>query len=99
MVGADLRSIIGAFFKLASLAGTALYAGLVLVNYRTEGSHLRPRVDWRDPAHSAKRWAVWLGVMAFAVVAHVASRIFTMLSEASADVGEWFLSHRHHETH
>jgi len=96
--GAGLQSIFWGFVKLALLAGGAVYAGLVLVNSRTEGSHLRPQVGWRDPAHSAERWAVWLGVVAFAVVARVASRIFGMLSEASADVGEWFLSHRHHET-
>jgi len=99
MVGADLHSLFRGFIELGLLAGAALYAGLVLVNSRTEGSHLRPQVDWRDPARSAERWAMWLGVRAFAVVARVASRIFGMLSEASADVGEWFLSHRHHETH
>jgi len=32
------------------------------------------------------------------VVAGLA-QIFAVLSEASAEVGEWFLDRRHHETH
>ena len=98
MVGADLQSIFSGFLELALLAGAALYAGLVLVNYLTDGPHLRPQVDWRDPAHSAERLAVWLGVKALALAVRVANPVFGMLSEASADVGEWFLSHRHHES-
>ena len=98
MVGADLPSIIRGFLKLALLAGAALYTGLVLMSYLTDGPQLRPRVEWRDPAHSTKRWAVWLGVEALALVVRLATPVFGMLSEASADVGEWFLRHRHDET-
>ena len=99
MVGADLHSIFSGFLKLAFLAGAALYGGLVLMNYRAGGLHLRPQVDWCDPAQSAERWAVWLGVRALALAVLVPTRIFEMLSEASAEVGEWFLSRRHHESH
>jgi hypothetical protein len=98
VVGADLHSILSGFLKLAFLAGAALYAGLVFMSYRTEGSHPYPQVDWRDPAHSAERWAVWLGVKALALAVRMATPIFGMLSEASAEVGEWFLSRRHHES-
>jgi len=79
------------------VAGAALYAGFVLESYRTDGPRVRPRVDWHDPAHSAEHWAVWLGVIALALVVRVATHIFTMLSEASAEVGEWFLSRRRDE--
>lgn len=98
MVGTDLLSIFSGFLKLALLAGVALYTGLVLMSYLTDGPQLRPRVEWRDPAHSAERWAVWLGVQALALVVRVATPVFGMLSEASADVGEWFLRHRHDES-
>jgi hypothetical protein len=37
--------------------------------------------------------------MALALAVRAAARIFAMLSEASAEVGEWFLSTRHTETH
>ena len=99
MLGADLNSIFSGFVKLAFLAGVTLYAGLVLMSYRMATAHVRPQVDWRDPAHSAERWAVWLGVRTLALTVRVATPVFGMLSEASADVGEWFLSHRHDESH
>jgi hypothetical protein len=98
VVGANLHSIFSGFLALALLAGTALYTGLVLMNYLTDRPHLHPQVDWRDPAHSAEHLAVWLGVKALALAVRMATPIFGMLSEASADVGEWFLSHRHHES-
>ena len=98
MVWANLHSILGGFLKLALLAGAALYTGLVLTNYFAEGPQPRPRFDLRDPAHSAQRWAVWLGVKSLALAVRVAARIFGMFSEASAEVGEWFLERRHHES-
>ena len=99
MTGIDLQSIFSGFVKLALLAGAVLYAGLVLTSYHTDGPHLRPRVDWRDPAHSAEHLAVWLGVIALTLAVRAWTPIFGMLSEASAEVGEWFLSRLHDETH
>jgi len=99
MVGTSLQSVFTGFLKLALLAGAALYAGLVLMSSLTGGPYLRPQVDWRDSMRSAGRWAVWLGVRALALAVRVATPIFAMLSEASAEVGEWFLDRRHHETH
>lgn len=95
---ADLYSMFSGLLKLALLAGTAVYGGLVLMSFRTEGPHLRPMVDWRDPAGSAERLAIWLGVKALTLVVRMGTPVFEMLSEASAEVGEWFLSSRHHES-
>jgi len=94
----DVRNIFSSILELAFLAGAALYTGLALESYRTDGPRLRPQVDWRDPAHSAEHLAVWLGVVALALAVRVATPIFEMLSEASAEVGEWFLSRRHDES-
>jgi hypothetical protein len=99
VLSTDLRSVFSGFLKLTLLAGLALYTGLVLMRYLKGGSHLRPRFDLRDPARSAERLAVWLGVKALALAVRVAAPIFGMLSEASAEVGEWFLGLRHHESH
>ncbi len=93
-----LQSLFLGLLELALLAGVALYAGLVLTSYRTEGPHLLPKVDWRNPAHSAERLAVWPGVMALAFAVRVLNPIFAMLSEASAEVGEWLLGDHHHES-
>jgi hypothetical protein len=98
MVGTSLQSVLTGFLWLILLAGAAVYIGVV-INCWASGLHVRPQVDWRDPAHSAERLAVWLGVRALALAVRVASPIFAMLSEASAEVGEWFLGQRHHESH
>jgi len=98
VIGMDLHSISSGFLKLALLAGAALYSGRVLMSYLSDESHLRPQIDWRDPAHSAERLAVWLGVKTLGRAVRVAIRTFGMLSEASADVGEWLLSRRHDES-
>ena len=98
MVEAELHNIFSGLLELAVLAGAALYAGLVLTNYRTERAQIRPQVDLQDPTHSAERLAVWLGVKGLGLAVRVGTPVFGMLSEASADVGEWFLSHRHHQT-
>jgi hypothetical protein len=98
VVAVDLHSIFSGLINLALLAGGAIYAGLVVMDYRTDGPHPRPRVDLRDPAHSAERLAVWMGVKTLTLAVQVGTPIFGMLSEASADVGEWFLSHRSHES-
>jgi len=92
----DFKSVISGFLELALLGGAAIYAGLVLTSYLTDGLHRRPQVDWRDPALSAGRVAVWLGVHAFALAVRLGKYFLGILSEASAEVGEWFLSHRNH---
>lgn len=98
MLGMEFQSILRGFLKLAFLAAALFYAGLVLRRYLSDGPHVRPQFDWRDPAHSVEHWALWLGVNALTLAVRVGTRIFAMLSEASAEVGEWFLEHRHDES-
>lgn len=98
MVGAGLQGIFSGLLKLALLAGAAFYAGLVLMTYRTDDAAHRPQVDWHDPVRTTERWAVWLGARTLAVPVWAGTYVFGMLSEASADVGEWVLSHRHDES-
>jgi len=43
----------------------ALYAGMVLMKYRTVGRCYRLNLELRDPARSAEHLAVWLGVKVF----------------------------------
>ena len=95
MTGLELRSIFGGLLELAVLAGAAVYAGLVLTNYRLAEARVRPRIDLHDPARSAERLAVWLGVEALTLGVRVGTPIFGMLSDASADVGDWFLARVH----
>lgn len=43
---------------------------------------------------SAERWLVWLGVRVLGLAGRATAPVFAMLSEASAEVGEWVLHHR-----
>jgi hypothetical protein len=52
---------------------------------------------WRHPVRSAGCLLVWLGVKGLELAARISAPIFGMLSEASADVGEWFLGERYQE--
>jgi hypothetical protein len=98
VLSANVQSIFSGFLELVLMAGLALYAGLVVVSYLSYGPRPRPRVDLHDPAHAAEHLAVWLGVKILALAVGVGSWVFGMLSEASAEVGDWFLSHRRPET-
>ena len=81
-------------FKLLIVAAMVLYAGLVLMSYRTDGPHSHLRISLADPARSAERLVVWLGVKFVAAALRAATAVFNILAEASADVGEWVLRHR-----
>lgn len=86
--------VFAGLFKLLIVAGMILYAGLVLMSYRTDGPHLPLKVGLADPARSAERLVVWLGVKIVAAVLKAATAVFNILAEASADVGEWVIRHR-----
>lgn len=83
-----------AALKLLVMAGGILYAGLVLMSYRTDGPRAPLRLDFTNPARSAVRLTVWLGVKMVKATLRAATALFNMLSEASAEVGEWFLRQR-----
>jgi hypothetical protein len=74
-----------------AVAAGALYAGMVLITYYTEGPNCRLSFELRDPARSAVHLVVWLGVKVLQACLWLAGAILNMLLEASAEVGEWFL--------
>lgn len=93
-----LQVVFWTVLKLLLAALGFLYAGLVLMVYRTEGRGLQLRVNWQDPFGSARQLLVWLGVKALAAIVRVGSGAWDMLSEASANVGEWYVYRRGGET-
>ncbi|HEV3275865.1 MAG TPA: hypothetical protein VG860_03540 [Terriglobia bacterium] len=80
--------------KMGLLAAGVLYAVEVLVAYLRLGDHLRPEFDSSKPLRSATRWSVWAGVVATDLVVRLFQPMVNMLSEASADVGEWAIARR-----
>lgn len=91
MENSDLRSIVGGTLKLGLVALAVVYVGMVLTSYSADRSPSRPKVDRQDPVRSAERLAIWLGVRAVGVTKRLLTPLYGMLSEASADVGDWFL--------
>lgn len=91
---AILVIVFWAVFKLLLAAFGFLYAGLVLMAYRTEGHRYRLRLEKQDLAGSAAQLLVWLGVKAMAIVVRVGRTALEMLSDTSAEVGEWYIRRR-----
>ena len=71
-----------------------LYIAHVVLTLRTEGSHYHFRFDPRDPAHSAVRFLVWIGVQTLSRITAGLKGALDALEDASADVGEWVIHHR-----
>jgi hypothetical protein len=80
--------------KLLLVGAGILYIGLVLMTYRIEGPRSQLRLEAGDPARSAENLLVWLGVRALAAVGYVGKAAFEVLSETSAEVGEWYIRRR-----
>jgi hypothetical protein len=92
----DFSSVLSLMFRLALLGGVALYTGRVLMSYLSKGTPARPVFDKHNPWVAAEQRAEWLGVKAVGWGAGGVAQVFAMLSEASAEVGEWVLARRRH---
>jgi hypothetical protein len=77
-----------------ALAAGVLYAGMVVMRHCTDGPHCCPVLQLRDPVRSAQRLGVWLGVKALEGFLGLARLLLSVLLEASAEVGEWYLRRR-----
>ena len=80
--------------KLILLGLVALYAVLILMTLRTEGTHCPLRIAPHNPARSAGRLLVWLGLRTAAAVLSALEAGLNILEDTSADVGEWMLHRR-----
>ena len=79
--------------KLLLVGVLILYGVLVLIALKNKETY-ELEFDWNDPAHSAERLSVGIGVMAVSLVIRGLKVPLDILEEASADVGEWILHHR-----
>jgi hypothetical protein len=86
-----LSILFGHLLKLLAIAAGAIYAGMVLMRYRTDGPRYRLSFELRAPARSVQNLVVWLGVKVFDACLRFARAVFNMLLEASVEVGEWFM--------
>lgn len=98
MFSTDLHSVLVGILDLTLLSVAAFYAGFVLLSYITYGPRPRPQFDLSEPARSAENLIAWAGIKLVALLVPVGKPVLAMLSEASAEVGDWFLSNLRHES-
>ena len=91
-----VQELVVGLIKGGLLAAGVLYAVEVLVTYLRLGELNRPGFDSSKRLRSAAQWSIWAGVVATEFVARLGRPLVNMLSEASADVGEWAIA-RHHQ--
>ena len=75
-------------------AALAAYGVLVFMSYSTLPSRYPLKLDLGRPGRSALGLLVWWGVEAARAVMRVPRSLLDLLSESSADVGEWVMSRR-----
>ena len=88
------QELIWGLVRMALVAAGVFYVVQVLITYAKQEGHLRPGYDPNDRLRSAERLLVWAGVMAVWAVVRLGRPVVNMLSEASADFGEWAINRR-----
>jgi hypothetical protein len=96
MVNLDWHGIFSGLLNVVLLLAGLFYATLVLLSYLEGRGRVRPEFSRSNLGRSLERLAVWLGVKTLALAVRMGTPIFDMLSEASAEVGEWVLNRRPH---
>ena len=91
-------TVLLALVKLLIVGLGLLYAGLVLMSYKTEGRHYQPRLRLAEPARSGERLLVWGGVKALDASVRASRAVLDTLYDASAEVGGWVISMSSPET-
>lgn len=93
-----IAPLLGWILKLLLGAAVAVYVGLVLMGYATDGARYRARPGFENPLRSMERLAVWLGVKTVATILQGLKSILNTLAEASAEVGETVVAGRSRKT-
>ena len=80
--------------KLCIAGVVILYAGMIVIALRAQGTQYRVQHNWHDPAGTAEQFLVWVGVWTASRALCLLKASLGLLEQASADVGEWILHHR-----
>jgi len=89
-----MQEVLSGLIKLGLLAVGVLYAIQILKTYASAraGEPHWPPLDRKEPIRSAEQVLIWGGVFVVAVVVRLVRPLVDMLSEASAEVGEWAIN-------
>ena len=85
------QELLGGLVKMGLVAAGLYYAVEILITYAKSGVQGRPGIDRQDPLGSAGRSLVWVGTLAISLAVKALRPLLDMLSEASAEIGEWAL--------
>lgn len=89
-----IQEVLSGMIKLGLVAIGILYVIQILKTYASAraGEPHWPPLDRKEPIRSAEQVLIWGGVFVVAVVARLVRPLVDMLSEASAEVGEWAIN-------
>ena len=93
-----ITSVLGWIAKPLLCGAVAVYVGLVLMGYATDGGRYRARLGFENPLRSVERLAVWLGVKTLAAIVQGLKSTLNVLAEASAEIGETIVAGRSQKT-
>ncbi len=86
-----VRMLFWGILKGSLIAFGTIYGVLVLLAYRAVGPEFQFKFDPQDPRRSVLDFLIWLGVKVMAATVRVSRSVYDLLTEASAEVGEWYL--------
>ncbi len=87
-------TLLSGTLKFILLGMAVLYSVHVALTLKNDGPDYHFKFDPHDPARSAERFLVWLGVRTFTASLAVLNAGLNILEDASADVGEWVIHRR-----
>src|SRR5215469_2821168 len=89
-----IQAVLWGLIKLGLLAVGIMYAVQIWKTYASAraGEPHWPPLDRREPIRSAEQVLIWGGVFVAAVVVRLSRPLVDILSEASAEVGEWAIN-------
>jgi hypothetical protein len=84
--------ILSWLLKLILIVTVVLYSGMVLTNYAVRGSDYCIHFNFGEFGWSIEQVLVWCGVRLLGGTVRTVRAIWELLIQASADVGQWFIS-------
>src|SRR5579863_9485341 len=87
-----VQEVAWGLLKVGLASAGLLYAVEVIGGYAKFGEHDRPEFDPTHIIKSVEQLAVWVGVTSIRLAMRISRPLLGILTEASADVGEWALA-------
>jgi hypothetical protein len=89
-----IQEVLSGLIRLGLLAAGVVYTIQILKTYASAraGEPHWPPLDRKEPVRSAEQVLIWGGVFLVAVAVRLVRPLVDMLSEASAEVGEWAIN-------